>query len=992
MSTGLDKLTDLARWNRAGLARFQYVDGDAALWLEELRIAMLGLVARGAELDRRTPEYWRDLFMREADQWPSPTERAAFEATLAWQGLARGFPDQPETAAKRNARLLTQYADAPGEYGWEVMRAFARAAHVLLGHLNAYANEGYLRTATQWDNLRKLAAMVNHQPAPPTSAITTVGLILEPTGEVVEIARGLAMKYTPPEGGAPVVFETLGALEAHEDLNGARAAGWNHDPTALDFTAATRWIASKDATLSPGALAVLARVDGVGHAAAVQLASVSHDTEAERAELTFDPDPGSWIRGDAALHIEPKDVRRGLPRTTTDTLVVAIETASNYAINSIIRLHHDQTSHLMEVLGNADGHLKLRRNGVTVTNPEVVVETLVPFGGSGLTIFTSPDILEMFFLTETDNSIKGVSYTEELAENEDGDELPGKVIAHKFIDPDVFGVGYAPVAGAKRENGVVIGDPPEVVPGSGPLPGRTIRFAGKPPKGLAIGDAMVMRPVTGPGPSAALRIAGLKSGADLYYLQFDTDVTATPATFEPDRHEFHGPMTRTLRPEDWDRNPLPALTGAEAILSGLAGDAKELLRPGRPCLIEDERGGEDEGGCDPVQATIAEALEDPTGFKVVFDTADEMGGFQAGWTRFRLNAVTAGHGETKSPKTLGSGDGERARQGFAFPAKRVSFVPASVAEAGIAPDMDVSVDGNLWSYRDLIDPTAEGAESWSVTLNEDDSLRIHFRRRLPTGPNNIAVTRYRVGVGAEGAVPARAFTKPMKKNRHVAAISQPFPATGGAEREPVSAIRVNAPARLAANGRAVSVEDFARLCRRRSDVWQARARLLTDPALPEDVGIVLVLANGTKLADNPTLATEITEFVEARALPGTRVRLQDFRLAALRVAATIQVDVEQVDKAETQEAAHAALVSAFSLEQRALGQAAYIAEATAALERVPGVSSATIQAFELRDGEAILRTATTAGKISALFPFPDQVIAVETGQTSADVTVAVEAL
>ncbi len=69
----LDKLADLTRWNRAGLPRFEYVDGDAAVWLEELRIAMMGLVARGAEMEERLPETWRGRFSLDMDQWPDPT-------------------------------------------------------------------------------------------------------------------------------------------------------------------------------------------------------------------------------------------------------------------------------------------------------------------------------------------------------------------------------------------------------------------------------------------------------------------------------------------------------------------------------------------------------------------------------------------------------------------------------------------------------------------------------------------------------------------------------------------------------------------------------------------------------------------------------------------------------------------------------------------------------------------------------------------------------
>ena len=56
-----DYLFDLTRWNRAGLSGFQYVDGDAAVWLEEERIALLGLYLRDIAPDDRTPEKWRDL-------------------------------------------------------------------------------------------------------------------------------------------------------------------------------------------------------------------------------------------------------------------------------------------------------------------------------------------------------------------------------------------------------------------------------------------------------------------------------------------------------------------------------------------------------------------------------------------------------------------------------------------------------------------------------------------------------------------------------------------------------------------------------------------------------------------------------------------------------------------------------------------------------------------------------------------------------------------
>ena len=85
------------------------------------------------------------------------------------------------------------------------------------------------------------------------------------------------------------------------------------------------------------------------------------------------------------------------------------------------------------------------------------------------------------------------------------------------------------------------------------------------------------------------------------------------------------------------------------------------------------------------------------------------------------------------------------------------------------------------------------------------------------------------GIIKGSGVPPFSFAKPMKKSRYVTDLIQPFATAGGADREPVSATRVNAPSRLAANDRAVSLADFERLCRRHASVRQARARAVIAP-------------------------------------------------------------------------------------------------------------------------------------------------------------------
>jgi len=995
-----DRLPDLTRWNRAGLSRFNYVDGDAASWLEELRIATMRMVARGAPIEERLPETWHDRLLSASSPRPTRPDHKAFGEKVVWDTLTRAWPGETESARQRNKRLLEQYGFASEDYGWEIMRAAARVAHVLLGHLDAYANEGYLRTATQWGNLARLAEMVNYQPAPPSSAITPVGLLLDPTEDkgAIEIAPGLAMKFAPADGGPPVIYETLNRITAHAELGEVRALGWDCDPTSLK--AEEWWIDDGKAELSPGTLAVLAEPGGTGQIKGVRLLDVERNEADGVARIGMGQPDASWTRGKSELHLDPKAIRKGLPRTTSGTLVLKLDTAGNYPLNSLVRLEIEGLDPTLAVVGNSDGHLRLSWENATSLQDgdEVTVETLVPVADAGSKLVASPEIMASAFYLADDDSVKQATGNL-IPIYEEVEDIAGKItkkevgfsgldFSHKL---DVVGSIYSQVKGAKRESAIVVATPPAILTGQDEAK-RIVRFAGKPPKGLSIGDLMVACTGAGSDVVKALRIAAVAAGADGYTLQFHADVSDDAGDFKPDEFEFAGPMTRRLLPVDHDRNPQSAFSGREIVIKAPSAGASEQLRIGRKVLIEDDSKSESER-VTPVLGEIAEATLANDSLKLVLESSEGLAAFRKGWTKLNLNTVFAGHGESKSPKVLGSGDGEKPWQSFPFGPRDVSFVPSSVAEAGVAPAMEVTVNGTLWTYRDLIDPRADGEEAWSSTHNEDGSLVIRFRRRLPTGTDNVVVRRYRTGTGPGGATPARAFTEPMKKHRWVTGITQPFPSSGGANREPVEDIRKSVPARLAANGRAVSIADFERLCRRRSDVWQAQAYPITDPARSERVGIILVPANGGPIG--PALKLELTDFIESRALPGIRVAFDPYRAVSLSVAATVRVDVEAFDRNQVQAAAQAALIDTFSLRHRSLGQPAYIAEAVAALERVEGVMTATIGEFAIGDNTPerdLLRVAKQGGKASsAFFPHRDQVICVNPSSAVADIAIKVEA-
>jgi hypothetical protein len=285
---------DLTRWNRAGLKRFQYIDGNAAIYLELLRQAL--------------------------------KEQFAGELNVAPPGYGEVPQDESET--DRQERILGQYLTEPDDMLWAMLRTFSRSCHVLTETINAAANESSLGTATEWDNLRRLVEMLDYHPQPPASAYTRLFLrAKEQSSGLVE--TGFQVKYSPPEGGTPVVFETLEDVEIDAGLNELRLAGWNRCPAPFNpFSSKTEnpeWpLEAEEKDLNVGQLAVLLEKSADERypdriaADAVTLARV----EADYLTLARSPDASllNPLKGDTELLALAKAIKT--PRLNGDDVYV----------------------------------------------------------------------------------------------------------------------------------------------------------------------------------------------------------------------------------------------------------------------------------------------------------------------------------------------------------------------------------------------------------------------------------------------------------------------------------------------------------------------------------------------------------------------------------------------------------------------------------------------------------------------------------------------
>ena len=970
-------LTDLTRWNRAGLRKVAYVNGDAAVWLEEVRLALFGLYLRGKPLDDRTPERWRDLFLRPEENWPSAADLEAAALAVGWARLAPARPPRPESRGQRNLRLLTQYGAAQnGDQAWEIARAFSRAAHVLLGHVDAFANEGYLRTATQWDNLRRLAAMLNYQPGPPASATTVVALAMKQGAGVIEVAKGLAMKHTPITGGAPLVFETLAPVATHPDLNAARVAGWDVNATDLPLGGVgtplrVTWLAGPKTKVDPGDLVVLA-FGGTGTSGLV--GSVAEVTRAEGTALVkLDQGMASPpSHAEARLWVNADDVRRGEPQTGAGQLVVLVRDGFSVAQGDVVRIASGNQFEFVEVLQVSGGQVVLR-SALALTGT-LSIQPLAQFavGADGFAL-TGIGTSWMYFAVG--NAVSVTGYAAAGTHSRDAVDAGTEAVYGRLFKPASGSAerGYVYDDAAPELLADVIPPAAQVLAAVPPSAARTVTFTGKPPKSLTTESWYVARAVVG-GATSALCVMGISSGPGVYHLLFHTAIGSAP-----DQTEFHGPLTEALRPLHHNRNPDLLSPTGPTVLTAISPDAMLLLKPGHRAILHRQT---PEGVTGDVLATITSAqsmaadtasitysVPGPTG------ALDDPAQWAVGDITVLLNTVTVGHGEAKGSRLLGSGDAERPEQSFRLQVKEVSHIPSSAAEAGVVPDIDVAIDGTVWPWRDYIDVTAEGARAWSSTLTEDGEVMIRFRRRLPTGTNNVTVLRHRVGTGAAGSgIPALAFTKPMKKHPFVDAVSQPFATSGGADREPVESLRASAPSRLAANGRAVSLDDFQRLAMGLSSVWRARAVEQPGSGIMRDIRLTIVPANGADLTD--ALKDILRPAILSKAIPGVRLSFLAFQPLPLHITAEVRADLTSFDATDVEAAAEAALARVLGLASRDFGQPFHVAEALAALEAVPQVETAVITSLGLGVGVTPpppARLVIRDNAVVAIFPGADQI-------------------
>ena len=333
------------------------------------------------------------------------------------------------------------------------------------------------------------------------------------------------------------------------------------------------------------------------------------------------------------------------------------------------------------------------------------------------------------------------------------------------------------------------------------------------------------------------------------------------------------------------------------------------------------------------------------------------------------NVVKATHGETRH-EVLGNGDSAKALQSFTLKQSPLTHVPASTP-TGAESTLKLYVNDIRWYETDSLAGAEPTARQFVTRTDDEDKTTLTCGdgkrgSRLPTGLENIKAT-YRSGIGKAGNVRSGQITQVVTKPLGVKGVTNPLPATGGADRETRDQIRKNAALAVKALDRLVSVQDYEDFTRLFAGIGKARAVELTNGRRPL-VHITIAGADDIPIDKHSDLYRNLIAALRKFGDPYRSIEVAVRELMLIAVQARIRILPDYLWES-VEAKVRAALLDAFSFERRELGQDVLLGEIIQTIQSAPGVAYVDVDKLrgipETLDGQGLITPAEITKQVSS---------------------------
>ena len=225
-----------------------------------------------------------------------------------------------------------------------------------------------------------------------------------------------------------------------------------------------------------------------------------------------------------------------------------------------------------------------------------------------------------------------------------------------------------------------------------------------------------------------------------------------------------------------------------------------------------------------------------------------------------------------------------------------------------------------------------------VTRTDDDgTTTVEFGdgqtgARLPAGRENVTA-QYRKGIGTGGNLAAGQLSLLMSRPLGVKGVTNPPPATGGADGELLADARRNAPVGVLTLDRIVSLQDYEDFARAFSGVAKALATW-TWAGRTRGVFVTVAGPGGAAIPEGSATRDNLVAAMRDSGDPYIALRVETYRPISFRLGMSVKPDPDY-EVADVLAVVEQALRAAFSFDARPFGQAVALSEVMSLAQGVP---------------------------------------------------------
>ncbi len=868
-------------------------------------------------------------------------------SALAYRvGTHSGFKQSMQVDLTRSAQLRALKTRRDDDPTIGLLDAWATTLDVLTFYQERIANEGYLRTATERRSLLELARAIGYELRPGVAASTYLAFTMETAQGAprqATLTAGMKAQSVPEQGQQAQTFETIEEIIARPDWNKLlpRATQLQElliDGTTLRYAKTTSEVRSlyfKGAStgVAPGDLLVVTIGTGSNtKALAKRVLRVKPDDDAKRTKVEIE-----------ATATSPEDLSGPAPVTEFD----AIQFAPNAP-----PLQFSKTSIQAQILSR---RLRERDLETFLELNRWQAKDLAQFVATELAGRAVPDQAVFAFRQRAGFFGNNAPLYSSLRNKDDQPlfvddwDNPGWSIWDAYPVPKAastsIGLGTAIASGihpgwssqgladAFLERSI-----PEIVPGSWAV--------------FSSSDLERIYRVNGVTEAslAAFAMSGKATGLSLK--------KADGSSIGEAEEFLVRKTTAYVKSEPLELAPVPITDAISAETAALTLEGMVLgLQPGQLIILTGEQ--EDAPGVTQTELLELEEVIHYQGVTtLLFHEQSALKGLRYSYLRstvkLNANVARATHGETKT-EVLGSGDASQVWQKFPLKQSPLTYVSAPTP-TGLASTLQLRVNDVLWEEAPRFYGLSPTERKYVGRRNDENKSSVQTGdaktgARLPTGVENITAT-YRVGSGLGGMVNAGQISMLLSRPLGVKEVTNPLPASGGADAETCDQARENAPFTVLTFERIVSLQDHEDYVRSYPGMGKAQGVLLWDGE-NKIIHVTIAGVDGNAVPATSELYKNLRLSIKVARDPVYRVQIDSFEPLTFNLRAKLLVTKGYlVDKVKA--LVTAAVRSAFSFERRSFGQAVTRSELLAVIQGVDGVEAVDLDMFYFSSSAASL--------------------------------------